>query len=178
MNFMSALRSSPLQLYNLCQIVGTLTHSPSPPPAPTSQCCSQIPTCCTRSRASHYPTLNWGMKAGVPTTSDKDCSFLSPFTRSITLQLKERHSLLKAGVLFSWTYLFCYYSNVFHLRFQAILAAVVIANLIGLLRQFSRLKDLWKIHKPDAVRRILLLVKEIYIHHCLSFFLLCTFQTE
>jgi len=28
----------------------------------------------------------------------------------------------------------------------------VIANLIGLLRQFSRLKDLWRIHKPDAVR--------------------------
>ncbi|XP_078370071.1 prestin-like isoform X2 [Oculina patagonica] len=38
----------------------------------------------------------------------------------------------------------------FHLP-KAILAAVVIANLIGLLRQFSRLKDLWKIHKPDAV---------------------------
>ncbi|KAJ7388826.1 hypothetical protein OS493_035383 [Desmophyllum pertusum] len=38
----------------------------------------------------------------------------------------------------------------FHLP-KAILAAVVIANLIGLLRQFSRLKYLWKIHKPDAV---------------------------
>jgi len=38
----------------------------------------------------------------------------------------------------------------FHLP-KAILAAVVIANLIGLLRQFSRLRDLWKIHKPDAV---------------------------
>ncbi|XP_020612029.1 solute carrier family 26 member 6-like isoform X1 [Orbicella faveolata] len=38
----------------------------------------------------------------------------------------------------------------FHLP-KAILAAVVIANLIGLLRQFSRLKDLWRIHKPDAV---------------------------
>ena len=34
---------------------------------------------------------------------------------------------------------------------QAILAAVVIANLVGLLRQFSRLRDLWGIHKPDAV---------------------------
>ena len=40
----------------------------------------------------------------------------------------------------------------FYILFQAILAAVVIANLIGLLRQFSRLRDLWKIHKPDAVR--------------------------
>lgn len=40
----------------------------------------------------------------------------------------------------------------FFVSFQAILAAVVIANLIGLLRQFSRLRDLWKIHKPDAVR--------------------------
>ena len=34
---------------------------------------------------------------------------------------------------------------------QAILAAVVIANLVGLLRQFSRLRELWGIHKPDAV---------------------------
>ncbi|XP_066017113.1 prestin isoform X1 [Pocillopora verrucosa] len=34
---------------------------------------------------------------------------------------------------------------------KAILAAVVIANLVGLLRQFSRLRDLWGIHKPDAV---------------------------
>lgn len=40
----------------------------------------------------------------------------------------------------------------FFVSFQAILAAVVIANLIGLLRQFSRLRDLWKIHRPDAVR--------------------------
>ncbi|XP_068719707.1 prestin-like isoform X1 [Montipora capricornis] len=38
----------------------------------------------------------------------------------------------------------------FHLP-KAILASVVIANLIGLLKQFSRLKDLWRIHKPDAV---------------------------
>ncbi|XP_015775140.1 PREDICTED: pendrin-like isoform X2 [Acropora digitifera] len=38
----------------------------------------------------------------------------------------------------------------FHLP-KPILAAVVIANLVGLLRQFSRLKVLWKIHKPDAV---------------------------
>ena len=54
---------------------------------------------------------------------------------------------------FSWTNLFFHYSSLFRLLFQAILAAVVIANLIGLLRQFSRLKDLWRIHKPDAVRR-------------------------
>lgn len=38
----------------------------------------------------------------------------------------------------------------FHLP-KAILASVVIANLVGLLRQFSRLKDLWRIHKPDAI---------------------------
>ena len=42
----------------------------------------------------------------------------------------------------------------FSIPLQAILAAVVIANLIGLLRQFSRLRDLWRIHKPDAVRWI------------------------
>lgn len=36
--------------------------------------------------------------------------------------------------------------------FQAILAAVVIANLIGLLKQFTRLKALWYIYRPDAVR--------------------------
>lgn len=34
---------------------------------------------------------------------------------------------------------------------KAILAAVVIANLIGLLKQFSRLKALWFIYRPDAV---------------------------
>ncbi|KAM7444005.1 hypothetical protein ABFA07_007374 [Porites harrisoni] len=38
----------------------------------------------------------------------------------------------------------------FHLP-KAILASVVIANLIGLLKQFSRLRDLWKIYKTDAV---------------------------
>ncbi|PFX33451.1 sulfate anion transporter 1-like isoform X1 [Stylophora pistillata] len=37
----------------------------------------------------------------------------------------------------------------FHLP-KAILAAVVIANLIGLLKQFSRLRALWGIYKPDA----------------------------
>ena len=41
---------------------------------------------------------------------------------------------------------------------QAILAAVVIANLVGLLRQFSRLRDLWGIHKPDAVNSSLLIL--------------------
>jgi len=34
---------------------------------------------------------------------------------------------------------------------KAILAAVVIANLIGLLKQFTRLKALWYIYRPDAV---------------------------
>jgi len=38
----------------------------------------------------------------------------------------------------------------FHLP-KAILAAVVIANLVGLLKQFSRLRALWKIYKPDAI---------------------------
>ncbi|XP_031549091.1 sulfate transporter-like [Actinia tenebrosa] len=38
----------------------------------------------------------------------------------------------------------------FHLP-KAILAAIIIANLIGLLRQFSRLKDLWKICRNDAI---------------------------
>ena len=42
----------------------------------------------------------------------------------------------------------------FSIPLQAILAAVVIANLIGLLKQFSRLLVLWKIHKSDAVRWI------------------------
>ncbi|RMX43870.1 hypothetical protein pdam_00021076 [Pocillopora damicornis] len=38
----------------------------------------------------------------------------------------------------------------FHLP-KAILAAVVIANLVGLLKQFRRLRQLWGIHKPDAI---------------------------
>ncbi|XP_073252722.1 prestin-like [Porites lutea] len=38
----------------------------------------------------------------------------------------------------------------FHLP-KAILAAVVIANLIGLLKQFSRFPVLWRIDKPDAI---------------------------
>ena len=54
------------------------------------------------------------------------------------------------------TPLFCYVQYhilaVFSIPLQAILAAVVIANLIGLLKQFSRLRVLWKIHKPDSVR--------------------------
>ena len=49
---------------------------------------------------------------------------------------------------------------------QAILAAVVIANLVGLLRQFSRLRDLWGIHKPDAVNSsplILYSLRSVYV---------------
>ncbi|CAH3178835.1 unnamed protein product [Porites evermanni] len=38
----------------------------------------------------------------------------------------------------------------FHLP-KAILAAVVIANLVGLLKQFSRFPVLWRIDKPDAI---------------------------
>ena len=39
----------------------------------------------------------------------------------------------------------------FLLPLQAILAAIIIANLVGLLKQFSHLKQLWKICKPDSV---------------------------
>lgn len=41
--------------------------------------------------------------------------------------------------------------HLLYFLYQAILASVVIANLIGLLKQFSRLRDLWKIYKTDAV---------------------------
>ena len=50
-----------------------------------------------------------------------------------------------------------HYSSVPYILLQAILAAVVIANLVGLLKQFSRLRYLWKVYKPDAVRYTFLL---------------------
>ena len=37
---------------------------------------------------------------------------------------------------------------------QAILAAVVVVALKGLFRQFSRLVQLWRICKPDAVSEV------------------------
>lgn len=47
----------------------------------------------------------------------------------------------------------CFYTVIVSfILFQAILAAVVIANLVGLLKQFSRFPVLWRIDKPDAVR--------------------------
>ena len=73
--------------------------------------------------------------------------------------------------------IFFYYSSLFHVLYQAILAAVVIANLIGLLRQFSRLKDLWKIHKPDAVRySSVTSYTNVSQQMAWFLFLLCTFK--
>ena len=61
-----------------------------------------------------------------------------------------------ANVIFGYYYFWVH--RVMFALIQAILAAVVIANLVGLLRQFSRLRDLWGIHKPDAVNSSLLIL--------------------
>ena len=89
--------------------------------------------------------------------------FFSIFQRWI-IRLKNSCAGISCCCVISWIckrfLCYCYFwaHRVMFALIQAILAAVVIANLVGLLRQFSRLRDLWGIHKPDAVNSSLLIL--------------------
>ena len=83
--------------------------------------------------------------------------FFSIFQRWI-IRFKNSCAGISCCCVISWIckrfLCYCYFwaHQVMFALIQAILAAVVIANLVGLLKQFRRLRQLWGIHKPDAVR--------------------------